>query len=81
MARITVRSLIEEDLGYCCQWFFFTHYRQTSVIAARLGVSDRAIRYAKAEVDEKREVCKNLQNCLRKKITLAGDLRKIPLEK
>ena len=77
MARITVRSLIEEDLGYCCQHFFFTHYRKTALIAARLGVTDRAVRYAKEAVDEGRETCKGCDRCLKKKITLEGGKRKI----
>jgi hypothetical protein len=76
MTRPTVKSLIIEDLGYCCLWFFFKHYRQTGVVADRLGVTPRAIRYAKADVDEGREVCRGCANCLHKKITLAGDLRK-----
>ena len=35
-------------LGYCCEWRFFSLYKQTCLIAARLGVSDRAVRYRKA---------------------------------
>ena len=76
MTRPTVKSLITQDLGYCCPWFFFTHYRQTRVIADRLGVTPRAVRYAKAEVDDGMEKCKGCEGCLHKKITLAGDLRK-----
>ena len=75
MTRLTVRSLIVEDLGYCCPYFFFRHYKQTALIAARLGVTERAVRYAKAEA-KSQCVCEGKGNCLGKKITLAGDLRK-----
>ena len=47
----TIASLIR-DLGYCCEARFFSLYRQTSLIAARLGVSDRAVRYRKAMFKE-----------------------------
>jgi len=43
----TILSLIRK-LGYCCEHRFFSLYRQTGLIAARLGVSDRAVRYRKA---------------------------------
>ena len=47
MNRPTIASLVRE-LGYCCEARFFSLYRQTGLIAARLGVSDRAVRYRKA---------------------------------
>jgi hypothetical protein len=76
MTRPTVTHLVTEGLGYCCPYFFFTHFRNTALIAARLGVTNRAIRYAKEAVDEKREVCKGKAECLRRKITAQGTLRK-----
>ena len=76
MARITVKSLVTEDLGYCCTWFFFKHYRKTALIAARLGVTDRAVRLAKEKVDEGLDRCAECKGCLNKKINLKGALRK-----
>ena len=48
--RILIFSLITEDLGYCCPWRFFLLYPSTSLIAARLGVSSRAVRNARRRV-------------------------------
>jgi hypothetical protein len=76
MTRLTVRSLIVEDLGYCCPTFFFQTYRKTALVAARLGVTERAIRYAKAAVDDGQCSCEGRETCMRKKITLEGSLRK-----
>ena len=36
------------SLGFCCPYAFFRCYKRTGLIAARLGVTDRAIRYQKA---------------------------------
>jgi hypothetical protein len=35
--------LIEEDLGYCCPFRFFSLYPDNSLIAARLGVHVRTV--------------------------------------
>ncbi len=43
-----IEKMICTDLHYCCLWAFFKLYKQTGLIAARLGVSSRAIRYLKA---------------------------------
>ena len=79
MTRPTVKSLIEVDLGYCCEWFFFHHFKRTAVIADRLGVSTAAVRNAKARVRSGESVCKGCEGCLHARITLAGDPRKMPL--
>lgn len=81
MTRPTVKSMITQDLGYCCPWFFFTHYRQTGLIAARLGVTPQAIRYAKAEALSRPCNCEGRETCMNKLITRAGTLRKMPLPK
>jgi len=75
MTRPTIRLLVTQDLGYCCPWFFFTHFRQTGLIAARLGVSERAVRYAKEAVDDGRTTCEGCPNCLDKRVTKKGTLR------
>jgi len=74
--NITVRSLIcEEGLGYCCPWFFFQHYRHSETIAERLGVTSRAIRIAKARVDNDEDKCEGKPGCLHTRITLEGNRR------
>ena len=75
MTRQTVRLLITQGLGYCCPWFFFRHFRRTAQIAARLGVTPRAIRYAKAEKGS----CEGCAGCMNLKVTLEGTARKIAL--
>lgn len=62
--RITVSSLITEDMGYCCLWFFFKRFRRTGLIAARLGLSKRAVQYAKARVDSGCTACPHKANCM-----------------
>ena len=72
-------SLVEQDLGYCCTWFFFTHYRSTSLIAARLGLSQRTVQTWKARVLSGELKCNGRESCLHARITLAGDPRRTPL--
>ncbi len=62
MTRPTVKKLIEEDLGYCCEWFFFQLYRRTAVVADRLGVTTRAVKYHKAACRNGK--CSGKPNCL-----------------
>lgn len=47
--RISIQSMITQDLGYCCEGLFFSLYPQTTLIALRLGVSERAVRYHRAQ--------------------------------
>jgi len=74
-SRPTVANLVTEGLGYCCTWFFFKHFRQTPLVAARLGVTDRAVRMAKARVDSGEDACKHCDKCLHARITLEGSPR------
>lgn len=77
--QITIRSLIcEGGLGYCCPWFFFRRFGRTAVIADRLGVSDRAVRVAKARVAEGLDVCEHRENCLHRRVTFEGNPRQSP---
>ena len=66
MPRLTLIQLITEDLGYCCPYFFFCRYKQTQVIADRLGMSPSTVRAAKAKVRDKKLVCENSSRCLRR---------------
>lgn len=60
--RISVHKLITDDLGYCCTWLFFKLYPGSDLIAARLGVTTRAVRMnrAKAECE-----CAGNPRCIR----------------
>ena len=69
--RQTVRRLITEGLGYCCPWAFFSLFKNTITIALRLGVTTRAVRYAKADFAAGHHRCENCSNCMRKVIEKA----------
>lgn len=63
--RITIQHLVTVDLKYCCLWAFFKLYADPSLIAARLGVTDRAVRGARARA--KTAGCTGCPRCLRKR--------------
>lgn len=63
--RITIASLIQNDLGYCCLWAFFTRNTRTVMIALRLGVTTRAIRKHKELFREGVYKCEGNCNCLK----------------
>jgi hypothetical protein len=63
-----IEELITENMGFCCLYAFFTKYRQTSQIAFRLGVSDRAIRSYKERFKAGEFECKKCENCLKGKL-------------
>lgn len=65
MTRLTIKMMIEEDLGYCCEWAFFDLFKRTALIAARLGVTTRAVKYHKAAVREGCKTCEGKPNCLK----------------
>jgi hypothetical protein len=64
MKRLTVEKMILEDLGYCCLQYFFQRYHSTMLIAARLGVTERAVRYAKVRVRKGEGSCSKCKKCL-----------------
>ena len=75
--NVTVRSLLcEGGLGYCCPWFFFQHFRHSETVAARIGVTSRAIRLAKARVDSGEDKCEGRANCMHARVTLEGSPRR-----
>ena len=67
---LTLKHLITdpapEGLGYCCMYAFFRLYRQTAVIALRLGVTERAVRKHKQRYKEKALKCEGCENCMLK---------------
>lgn len=69
--RILLSDLITKDLGYCCEWAFFYHYRKnrfTPLIAARLGVSTRAVQKHKAAYRTGGLACNDCGNCLKRRL-------------
>lgn len=72
MSRITIKALITDPrphgLGYCCEYAFFKLKKRTGLIAERLGVCDRAVRYHKRAFKDGRVRCENCHNCLKGKL-------------
>lgn len=66
--RPYIETLIVEGLHYCCPWAFFKIFRKTAVIAARLGVSDRTVRRAKARVDSGERKCEGCARCMKQQV-------------
>lgn len=60
------------SLNWCCVYAFFRCYKQTGLIASRLGVSERAVRYRKEQFRCGELVCEKLPNCKLTAIRRAG---------
>lgn len=56
--------MITKDLKYCCPWAFFKLYTNAAVIADRLGVTDRAVRKARAQA--RTAGCTGCPKCLKR---------------
>lgn len=66
--RVTVRELICDGLGYCCEYAFFRMEKRTGLIAERLGVDARTVRYHKMAYKDGDLVCEKLiagEKCLK----------------
>jgi hypothetical protein len=63
--RILIRDLITSGLNYCCPYAFFRKNKRTGLIAARLGVTDRAVRYWKMAFKDNCLSCEKRENCLK----------------
>lgn len=78
-----VASLITEGLGYCCEAWFWKHFKEvsTELIAARLGVTDRAVRKHRAAFRRGEMKCENQAKCLNQRVPPAGrtELREVPI--
>jgi hypothetical protein len=74
MTRPTLRILVtsppaEGGLGYCCPYFFFKRFRRTGLVAARLGVTDRAVQIAKSRIASGEWVCEKRETCMKALLT------------
>lgn len=73
MARQTFKVLVtaptaKGGLGYCCLYAFFRLFKRTGLIAARLGMDDRTVRYQKARFRSGEYQCEKLDCCLKGKL-------------
>lgn len=60
--------LIKQGLGYCCLWAFFKLFRQTPMIALRLGVTPRTVRLYKARFRGGEYKCEGCAKCMKQAI-------------
>lgn len=67
MTRV-VESAIEDGLGYCCPYAFFSIFRQNKMIRERIGVERRAIATWKKKLRDGKLQCKCKEKCLKDKI-------------
>lgn len=63
--RGLISRLITEELHYCCEFRFFSLYRQAGVIAARLGVSPQAVRARRRLFKAGEMKCEGCPTCQR----------------
>ena len=68
LPRQTLERLICEGLGYCCEYAFFKLHKQTGLIAARLGLGERTVRYHKMAFKDGCLKCEGKENCLKGKL-------------
>ena len=66
----TVEDLLTTGLGYCCEWFFWGQYENTSadLIAARLGITVNTIRRHRLWYREGRFKCTCKGECLKHRL-------------
>jgi len=78
-----IASLITDGLGYCCEAWFWARFKDvsTELIAARLGVTDRAVRKHRAAFRRGEMQCENLATCLNRRVPLTGptEPREVPI--
>lgn len=72
MKKITIAHLVTDGLGYCCEYGFFRRYKRTGLIAERLGVSERAVRYRKELFRSGEVACQHCEKCIDKKLKALG---------
>ena len=66
----TLADLITTGLGYCCEAWFWSYFKDvsTGLVAARLGVSERAVRKRRALFKQGELVCQEKTKCLKKRV-------------
>lgn len=68
--RTSIREMLTRDLGFCCPWAALEANREHSsnVLADRLGVSGRAIRYQWDKVVSGETKCERRSTCMKGKL-------------
>jgi len=64
-------QLIEDGLGYCCTWAFFSLYRDKQDISRRLGIHPDTVKVWKKKYKEGNLCCAGKEKCLKDKIPKA----------
>lgn len=69
--RLSIREMLTRDLGFCCPWAALEANREHSsnILADRLGVSGRAIRYQWDKVVSGETKCEHRSDCMKEKIS------------
>jgi hypothetical protein len=70
--RSQTEALICDGLGYCCAYAFFRVHKRTGMIAARLGVTDRTVRYWKSKFKRKELQCYGNATCMLRDLRRSG---------
>jgi len=67
--RNSIPHLITEGLHYCCVWGFFRYYlrKSSALIAARLGVTQRAVEKQRVRMEAGCYKCESTPSCLLKR--------------
>ena len=66
MKKNSIAWLITKPpMSYCCEWKFFSLYHDCEMIAARLGVTSRAVRYHKLAYENYEIECEGCENCMK----------------
>lgn len=66
--RETIDKAVRLGLNYCCLFAFFSLYKDTALIARRLGFSERAIRKHKAAFAAGQLRCYGRPGCVADKL-------------
>ena len=64
--RYTIQNLVcgTDGLGYCCLNLFYSRYKSSTLIAARLGVSVRAVEYGLNTFRKGGYKCQESEKCM-----------------
>ena len=68
--KISIREMLTRDLGFCCPWAGLEANKEISsnMLAARLGVGGRAIRYQWDKVASGEIKCEHRKDCMKEKL-------------
>ena len=63
-----LRTLVTQDLGYCCPWMFFTLFTSAQLVADRLGCTRQAVTNWQRACREGDLKCEKMKECLKIKL-------------